>query len=114
MRGHNEREGNLIQLLSLCGEDCPSLKQWIESKKYLSNEIANELISLMANHILSEVRKASMFSLIADEASDVSQKEQLCINLQWVDNDLDIHEAPVELICVPKTDSSTLYTLIRD
>ena len=72
----------------------------------------------MANHllraILCEVREASMFSLSADEASDVNQKEQLCINLRWVDVDFNIHEAPVELICVPKTDSSTLYTLIKD
>ena len=55
-----------------------------------------------------------MFALIADEASDVSQKEQLCINLRWVDNDLVILETPVELICVPKTDSSMLYMLTKD
>ena len=51
---------------------------------------------------MCEVREATMFSLIADEASDVNQKQQLCINLRWVDDDLNIKEAPVELICVPK------------
>ena len=46
------------------------------------------------------------FSLLADEATDISNKEQLVIFIRWVDINFDIHEDPVELIHVPKTDSS--------
>lgn len=47
LRGHDESEGNLVQLLLLRSEDCASLKGWLEGKKYLSHEIVNEMICLM-------------------------------------------------------------------
>ena len=75
-------------------------------------------MGLMANQvlrdILCEIREASIFALLADEASDVSLKEQLCICIRWVDEKFTIHEAPLELINVPKTDSDTLSILIKD
>ena len=106
IRGHEELEGNLQQLLLLLCEDWPQLRQWIESKKYLPPEIVNELICSMAHQvlrgILQDVREAGVFSIIADEATDVSNKEQLCLSLRWVDDSLAIHETPVEFIAVPK------------
>lgn len=84
----------------------------------LSNEIINELIAIMGKNVLREIlqdiREAKCFSLLADEATDMSNAEQLCINIQWVDYELNIYEAPLELIHVPKTDSSTITTLIKD
>ena len=71
----------------------------------------------MAGHVLrdllQEIREAP-FSLIVDEATDISNKEQLCINLRWVDCTLAIHEAPVEVIAVPRTDAATLTMIIKD
>lgn len=49
-----------------------------------------------------------------DESSDVSHSEQLWISIRWVDDNLLIHEAPLELIQVPKTDSLTLLVCIKD
>ena len=64
IRGHVEIEGNLMQLLRLHCEDIPRLKQWLQAKKYLSHDIVNEQISLMANHILrkllQEIREATI------------------------------------------------------
>ena len=55
----------------LRSEDCDGLKSWLQNKKYMSHEIVNEMIRLMSNHvlreILSEIREASFFSLIAGE-----------------------------------------------
>ena len=71
-----------MQLLHLCCEDISQLKRWLQAKKYLSHDIVNEQISLMANHnlqkLLQEIREAIIYALIADEATDVSHKEQLC------------------------------------
>ena len=118
IRGHEEMEGNLMQLLLLQAERCPDLKRCIHDKQYLSGEIANEFIALMGNAVLrallSEIREVNMFSLIADEASDVSDKEQLCTTIRWVDSSFQIHETPLELINVPKTDSETLTSMIKD
>lgn len=47
IRGHEQIEGNLMQLLLLRSEDCCELKKWVEEKKYLSSEIVNEQIDLM-------------------------------------------------------------------
>ena len=118
IRGHEELERNLRQLLLLRCEDVPSMKAWIEANKYLSPQILNELIGIMSNQllkgILHEIKEAVCFALIADEASDVSHKEQLCVNVRWVNDNFVINEAPVELINVPRTDSSTLVTVIKD
>ena len=57
------------------------MKAWIEANKYLPPQILNNLIGILSNQfsrgILHEIKKAVYFALIADEASDVSQKEQL-------------------------------------
>ena len=118
IRGHEEMEGNLMQLLLLQAEHCSDLKKYIIDKHYLSNDIINEMTMLMSNavvrQLLSEIREVAMFSLIADEATDVGHKEQLCVTIRWVDNSLQIHETPLELIHVPKTDSETLTSVIKD
>ena len=118
LRGHNEEDGNLMQLLLLRSSDHVHLKQYIGDGKYLSHDIINELVSLMGhqvlNKILSEIRKANSYSIIADEATDVSNKKQFGISFRWVSDDFSIHERPLELINVPKTDSKTLTMLIKD
>ena len=118
LRGHEEKEGNLMQLLYLRSEECPGLKQYIENKKYHSHEIIHEQMGLMANNILREIlheiREDGMYAILGDETSDVSLKEQLYICIRWVDDNFDIHEAPLELINVPKTDSNTLTAVIKD
>ena len=107
-----------MQLLHLRSEECLDLKQWIKEKKYLSGDIINEIIRIMSNQLLrtllSEIREAGMFSLIADEATDINNTEQLCISVRWVDTAFKIHESPVELSNVPKTDAATITIIIKD
>ena len=47
---------------------------------------------------------------MADECTDVSNKEQLAICFRWVDDDLEIHEEFV----VPNISSDTLVSVIKD
>ena len=107
-----------MQLLLLQAEHCSGISQFIKDKYYLSNDIVNEMIGLMSmeilREILSEIREVGIISLIADEATDTSQKEQLCVTIRWVDSEFQIHETPVELIQVPKTDSETLTSVLKD
>ena len=106
------------KLLLVQAQQCPDLKQYIMNKQYLSNDIVNEMIKLMSNvvvrQILSEIREATIYSIIADEATDITQKEQLWLTIRSVDNNFRIHKDLVELIQVPKTDSETLFTVIKD
>ena len=52
LQGHEEKEGNLMQLLYLRSDDSPGMKQYIENKKYLSHEIIHKQLGLMVNNIL--------------------------------------------------------------
>ena len=118
IRGHEEINGNLMQLLLLQAKGNCALQSFISDKHYLSNDIINEMIKLMSRTVLQqllvEIRKAGWFSLIADETTDVSHKEQLCTAIRWVDNLFQINEMPLELINVPKTDADTITHLIKD
>ena len=118
VRGHEQIEGNLIQLLLLRSEDCSELKQWIKEKHYLSSEILNEMLSLMGRSVmmqlLKNIREASIYSLIADEATDITNKEQLCISIRWVDSFCVIHEDALELTALTRTDSETIKNAIQD
>ena len=49
--GHEELEGNLIQLLHLRAEDNAELKRW---KHYLSSDIMNEMIGLLNHDVYSQ------------------------------------------------------------
>ena len=72
------------------------------------------LMSLsVLRRILDEIRSATYFSIIADEASDISNKEQLSICICWVDKDFQIHEDPLEMIQVPETSALTLTNAIK-
>ena len=67
-------------------EDIPNVQQWLESGKYLSPAIVNELIQLMALQVLrtllDNIRSERFYSLIVDETRDVSGKGQLAISLR--------------------------------
>ena len=58
---------------------------------YTSSIIQNQIISVLAdqirNKIITNVKSAMWFSVIADEVTDSSNKEQLTLVLRYVDND---------------------------
>ena len=50
IRGHTDEESNLVQLLECRAEDVEGFQTWVNSGRYLSHEIVNEIIELMAHH----------------------------------------------------------------
>ena len=52
LRGHKGDEGNLLQLLKLQQTDVEGLQSFIDEGQYLSHEIINELIEMMAHQLL--------------------------------------------------------------
>ena len=60
---------------------------------YTSSTIQNEIISIIGDHIRSSiidnVKRARWFTVIADEVTDVSNKEQLSLVLRYVNPDDD-------------------------
>lgn len=96
IRGHCDLEGNLLQLLTLRSDDCTHLNTWIRERKYFSPPILDEQISLMGlsllRGLLVDINRAQWFSLIADKATDASNKQQLTVCIRWVDEEFSVHE----------------------
>ena len=116
LRGDGDESGsNFMQLLRLRGIDA-----WLSKKtnKYTSPDIQNECLKLMALHILREVSNniagSHCFSIMADECTDCSNKEQFTINIRWVDEHLNEHEKFIGLYQVSTIDAESLVSAIRD
>ena len=118
VRGHTEEEGNLYQLLKCRSDDIPGLLNWLNDGQYLSHEITDELIGMMAHKvhsdILSEVHAAEWFGIIGDETRDEGGTEQFALSLRWVDSEYTVYEDIVELINVDQTDAATLASVVRE
>lgn len=64
--------------------------------------------------LLGEIRSCNWFSLIADEATDISHNEQLSLSIRWVDSHYVIHEDTLGLSQLENTKAKTLYSIIKD
>ena len=83
----------------------------------LSHDIINEIIEMMAHEvlrsILTEVKDAKWFALIADETRDISGVEQFAVSLRWVDTCYNVYEDIIGMVEVDQTDA-TLSSTLKD
>ncbi len=116
----DEKDSNFMQLLMLCKINNPKIQSMLEKKtdKYTSPIIQNEMLQIMGLKILRDIadslQKAKYFSLMADEVTDTSNREQVAICIRWVDSDFQPHE---EFIGLHKADTITaieLVTILKD
>ena len=69
---------------------------------YLHQSV-NEFIDIMGQNLLrillfkTKKQLPPWYSVIANEATDIYNTEQLNLSIQWVDNNFDVHEEPVGL-----------------
>ena len=91
---------------------------WLHHKEYISPEIVNELISSMGqcvlHNILAKVGTALWYSIIADEATDISRNERMSLSIRWTDCNYDIQEYTLGLIQLPNTKAETIFSAIKD
>ena len=60
------------------------------------------------------IKSALFFSIIVDEATDISRCEQLSLSIRWADNDYQIYEDPIGLVQLPDTKAQTIFSVIKD
>ena len=120
LRGSIEEDSNFIQLLKLEGEVDSWIEKWLKKKseKYTHPEIQNECLQLMSLTILREISKniqnSVYYTIMVDEVTDSSNKEQFVVCLRWVDHDLVTHEELVGLYAVDNITSETLVNSLKD
>ena len=63
-----------------------------KTDKYTSADMQNEMLKTMALHILRQITKSleqtPFITLMVDETTDVSNKEQVAFRLHWIDQEL--------------------------
>ena len=111
LRGHRDdlqhnkqpyrNSGNFQELLKLISETGNSdLKSVIvnvpKNATYRSKTIQNQIINLVGDkiksEIIGEIKKSKLFSTLADEASDISNKEQMSLVLRYLDSNFLVKE----------------------
>ena len=61
--------------------------------------------------LLIRIREACWHSVIVDETRDISNKEQLTVTIQWVNDTYEVQEDLIGMIHIPST---TLTATIKD
>ncbi|XP_024969608.1 zinc finger MYM-type protein 1-like [Cynara cardunculus var. scolymus] len=124
-RGHDESEMFIskvmfLETLALIGdrnEDVGKviLKRFPTNDQMLSPSIQKDIAACFANQILKSMRKEigdDVFSLLVDESSDVSKKEQMMVVLRYVDARGIIKDKFFGIVHVTGTSSSILKSSI--
>ncbi len=116
----DETDSNLHQLLVLRGEDYPAINHFLgrQQLKYTAHEVQNELLSIMALQVLrriaAQIQSAVFFTVMIDEATDCSNKEQVVLAFRWVDEDLAAHEEFIGLYLTDSISAKALVAIIED
>ena len=124
LRGHDETEnscnrGNFLELVNFLARYDPLIDEQLQSAKgnctYLSPQIQNELIAILADDVVKricvDIKEAKYFSLLLDEATDISRHEQVSFVLRFVTN---LGKVQERFIGVVKVDKCTLIKTVED
>ena len=119
-RGHrDEKDANFKQLIHFRAEDDPAFAKWLKEKNlsYTSLELQNEILKEMSlsifRAVVNSIKKSDFFSIMVDESSDVSNREQVVFCVCWVDEDLHCTEDFIGLYEMEKTDATTMVNVIK-
>ena len=117
----SDEDSNFIQLLKMDIEEDAKFSDWLDKKanKYVSHDIQNELLKTMALSVLREladsVRQSTFYTIMCDECTDISNREQLVICIRWISNDdLEAHEDVVGLYLINDISAFTIVQSIKD
>lgn len=109
-------DSNFIQLLKLSGQGNAKMDEWLKKKtdKYTSHDIQNELLKVMAQHVLrhiaGQIQNSRFITVMIDETTDVCNQEQI-----WtVDENLSVNEEFIGLYSVDSITADVLTAVIKD
>ena len=112
---HTTNFDTLVDLVVSCGSE--TLKYFLENATYTSRIAVVgfiEAIGIWVEEVmLNHLQKASYYSIMADECTDISTVEELSVYCHWVENGLPV-ERFLEIIHLPKGNAETIYSAIVD
>ncbi len=119
-RGHDDSVGNFSQILKHHAKEEADLSDWLQRKnnKYISHEIQNKLIQIMAHQVLrdlaSKIKNSKFICIMIDETNDITNKEQVTIVIHSINEELEVSEDFLGLYIVSSIDASSLFSVVSD
>ena len=122
-RGSDDLNDNFTQLLLLRAKDNEWMRQRVLEKvpgkaKYTHHVFQDDLLKLMSNQVLRkklyDVNNSKMFSIMCDEYTDTSNKEQLSLCTRWIDDELNANEDFLGFYQLTNIKSDTIVKAITD
>jgi len=119
-RGHDEQEGNFLQMLRTRSLDVPEMESWLTGRKktYTHHSVQDEMLKLYSDAtlrcILERARKSKTFAVIVDGTQDINRTEQESICIRYVTDELEPCEDFVGFYAVEGTTGNMLATCIKD
>ena len=110
----DDSDSNFIQLLKISGQGDAKMDEWLKKKtdKYTSHDIQNELLKIMAQHVLrsiaGQIQDSRLVTVMIGETTDVCNQEQVTVVFRTVDKNLSINE---EFLGLYSVDSITADVL---
>ena len=84
----------------------------------MSSTSQNEILKLLALKLLrkiaSDIVISDCYSILADEASDVSNTQQLVVCIRWVTNNLEVEERFISLVPLEREQADVIAVAIKD
>ena len=68
----------------------------------------------MLHQIIDDIKSAEIFSVMMDETTDTSGKEQASLIVRFVDKSEKIQERLIAVASIPSTNAEILFTLLMD
>ena len=107
----------LVDVVVRCGSQ--QLKQYLETAPrnatYTSRVAVFEFIESLGTWveeaILKRLQKAAMYSLVADECTDIANVEELSVFCRWEEGGVPV-EYFLEVISLKKADAETIYSTL--
>ena len=116
----DDKTGNFYQLVLLRAKDDPALQKWIEKSydRHMTPKAQNEILKLLTLRLLrkiaADIHSSGCFSLLADEATDVSNMQLLIICIRWVTRDLTVEEDFIGLMPLEKANAANIAAVLND
>ncbi len=96
--GSDELDSNFYQMLKLKSEEDPRVNDWLKNKKnkYTSGDIQNAILKVMAMRVLRNIgnslQSPPFITIMMDETTDASNREQVTLVFRSVSDTLDVNE----------------------
>jgi hypothetical protein len=119
IRGHEETQGNFVQLLNLRANDIPDLATWLNRRDtWTSNSIQNEILKMLAHSVqrtlAGEIQQSPYFGIVADGTTDISGVEQLSITVRYVQHDFTVNDVFIGMYTCADSTAHSITRAILD